>query len=300
MRTEHIKYVIEVYKTRSISKAAERLNISSQGLGKAIRAFEESLGCELFERDYYGVRPTPMCEYIYNEMSEVLDKASTVERMISDFKNSGQPEYIVMMESVMANMIEEILPDYNAKYLKNIVPVTLPLSDIEIEKVFEDKQYSYRICTKELIENDAYKTYPLTTLHFHPLVSSTSHLCSKTHISIDDFRGMTLLTEDASRQYVIYFNALCKEAGIEVMIRNTHDKFLIPKLLTQNNNYVFLGQRADISKMLMTEKTDLMILKMEPAFETNIIIQCREGHIDPALLNSIRRKISFFSERYLD
>ena len=300
MRTEHLKYVIEVYKTRSISKAAERLNISSQGLGKAIRSFEESLGCELFERDFYGVRPTPICEYIYNGMSEILDKASGVERMVSDFKSSGHPEYIVMMESVMANMIGEILPEYNAKYLKNIVPVTLALSDREIEKEFEDKQYSYRICTAELIENDVYKTYPLTTLHFHPLVNSTSHLCSKTHVKIDDFRGMTLLTEDSSRQYVIYFRELCRKAGIDVNIRNTHDKFMIPKLLSQNNNCVFLGQRADISKMLMTEKADLMILKMEPAFDTNIIIQCREGRIDPALLNSIRKKISFFSERYLD
>ena len=41
MRTEDLKYVMEVYKTRSISKAAERLNISSQGLGKAMKAFEQ-------------------------------------------------------------------------------------------------------------------------------------------------------------------------------------------------------------------------------------------------------------------
>ena len=300
MRTEDLKYVIEVYKTRSISKAAERLNISSQGLGKALRAFEEDLGCELFTRDFKGVQPTPICEYIYNELSEILDRTSKVRRMVSDFKTSGKPEYFVMMESVLSSMIGDALAEYNSRYLKNVVLMPMKIPDTEIEKLFRENDYDYKICTRELIDNDRFKTYPLTTLHFHPLVSSTNHLCSKTHVSIDDFRGMTLLVEDSSRPYVDYFRKLCDKAGIEVQIKNVYDKFLIAKLLSENNRYIFLGQKADISKILLTEKTDLTVLKMEPAFETNIVIQCRENRIDPAMLNCIRKKIAFFSERYLD
>jgi hypothetical protein len=221
-------------------------------------------------------------------------------RKISDYKDSGEPEYFVMMESVLSGMIGEALAEYNSKYLKNVVLVPLRLPDTEIEKLFEEREYTYKICTRELIKNDAYKTYLLTTLHFHPLVSSTNHLCSKTHITIDDFRGMTLLVEDSTRPYVDYFRQLCRAAGIEVRIKSVYDKFLIPKLLSQNNNYIFLGQKADISKMLLTGKYDLTVLKIDPAFETNIVIQCRKDSVDPAMLNSIRNKISFFSERYLD
>ena len=300
MRTEDLKYVIDVYKTRSISKAAARLNISSQGLGKAIKAFEQELGCELFNRDHKGVAPTQICEYIYNDLSEILDRTSKVSRKISDYKSSGKPEYFVMMESVLASMIGEALAEYNTRYLKNVVLLPLRLPDTEIEKLFEENDYTYKICTRELIRDDRYKTYPLTTLHFHPLVSSTNHLCSKTHITIDDFRGMTLLVEDSSRPYVDYFRKLCAEAGIEVRIKNVYDKFLIAKLLSQNNNYIFLGQKADISKILLTEKSELTVLKIDPAFETNIVVQSRSDSIDPAMLNCIRNKISFFSERYLD
>jgi len=300
MRTEDLKYIIEVYKTRSISRAAERLNISPQGLGKAIKAFEESLGCELFIRDHTGVRPTPVCEYIYNDLSEILDRSSKVRRMIDDFSNSGQPEYFVMMESVLANMIEDALSEYNSKYLKNVILVTMRLSDTEIEKIFIDSKYDYKICTRELLDENTFRSYPLTTLHFHPLVSATNHLCTKTQISIDDFRGMTLLVEDERRPYVDYFRMLAQKAGIDVRIKDAHDKFLIAKMLSESNKNIFLGQKADISKMLLTEKADLMVLKMEPAFETTIVVQCRDGHIDPAMLNCIRKKISFFSERYLD
>ena len=300
MRTEDLKYVTEVYKTRSISKAAARLNISSQGLGKAIKAFEQELGCELFARDHTGVVPTQICEYIYNDLSEILDRTSKVSRMILDYKTSGKPEYFVMMESVLAGMIGEALAEYNSKYLKNVVLMPFRLSDKEIEKIFDGNDYTYKICTKELITNDRCRTYPLTTLHFHPLVSGTNHLCSKTHITIDDFRGMTLLVEDSSRPYVDYFRKLCAAAGIEVRIKNVYDKFLIAKLLSQNNNYIFLGQKADISKILLTEKSELTVLKIDPAFETNIVVQSKNDSIDPAMLNCIRNKISFFSERYLD
>ena len=300
MRTEDLKYVMEVYKTRSISKAAARLNISSQGLGKAIRAFEDELGCELFIREHTGVVPTQVCEYIYNDLSEILDRTSKVSRMISDYKTSGKPEYFVMMESVLAGMVGEALAEYNGRYLKNVVLTPFRVPDTDIEKLFEENDYTYRICTKELIKNDRYKTYPLTTLHFHPLVSATNHLCSKTHITIDDFRGMTLLVEDSTRPYVDYFRNLCGAAGIEVRTKSVYDKFLIAKLLSQNNNYFFLGQKADISKMLLTGQPELTVLKMDPAFETNIVVQIKEGGIDPAMLNCIRNRIAFFSERYLD
>lgn len=300
MRTEDLKYVIEVYKTRSISKASERLHISPQGLGKSLRAFEEELGYELFTRDFKGVEPTPLCNYIYNELVEILDRTSKVKRMISDFASAGKPEYFVMMDSVLSNMVGDALAEYNAKYLKNVILLPMKLPDTEIEKLFAENDYHYKICTRELLEDSPYKSYPLTTLHFHPLVSSTNHLCSKTHITIEDFRGMTLLVADDTRPYIAYFKTLCKKAGIEVTILNAHDKFLIAKRLTENNSYIYLGQRADISKMLLTEKSDLMILKMEPAFETNIVIQSKEGHIDPAMLNFIRKKTAFFSERYLD
>ena len=300
MRTEDLKYIIEVYKTGSISKAAERLNISSQGLGKSLRAIEEELGCELFTRDFKGVEPTPICSYIYNELSEILDRTSKVKRMIADFASAGKPEYFVMMDSVLSSMVGEALAEYNAQFMKNVILLPMKLPDTEIEKLFEENDYDYKICTRELIDDTRYKVFPLTTLHFHPLVSSTNHLCSKTHISIEDFRGMTLLVEDDRRPYIDYFRMLCKKAGIDVKIRNAYDKFLIAKMLSQNNSFIFLGQRADISKILLTEKSDLMILKMDPAFETNIVVQSREGHIDPAMLNCIRKKIAFFSERYLD
>lgn len=58
MNTVHLRYIIEVEKTGSISKAAENLYMSQPQLSKAIRELEESVGISIFKRSSKGVVPT--------------------------------------------------------------------------------------------------------------------------------------------------------------------------------------------------------------------------------------------------
>ena len=58
MNTLHLKYIIEVEKTGSISKAAENLYMNQPRLSKTIRELEESLGISIFKRSSKGVVPT--------------------------------------------------------------------------------------------------------------------------------------------------------------------------------------------------------------------------------------------------
>jgi len=58
MNTTHLKYIIEVEKTGSISRAAENLYMSQPRLSKAIRELEDSVGISIFKRSSKGVVPT--------------------------------------------------------------------------------------------------------------------------------------------------------------------------------------------------------------------------------------------------
>lgn len=63
---------VEVYKTRSVSRAAERLGIAqasaSIALGKLRRHFDD----RLFSRTSQGMQPTPRAQRIYPELQEAL------------------------------------------------------------------------------------------------------------------------------------------------------------------------------------------------------------------------------------
>lgn len=58
MNTQHLKYVIEVERTCSITQAAENLYMGQPSLSKAIKDLEDSLGYSIFERTSKGVTPT--------------------------------------------------------------------------------------------------------------------------------------------------------------------------------------------------------------------------------------------------
>lgn len=77
MNTQHLKYVIEVERTSSISQAAENLYMGQPSLSKALKELEDSLGFTIFERNSKGVTPTQkgikFLSYARNILSQ-LDK----------------------------------------------------------------------------------------------------------------------------------------------------------------------------------------------------------------------------------
>ena len=62
MNLMHLKYAVEVEKTRSISKAAENLFMSQPNLSRAIKELEETLGITIFKRTSKGMSLTPQGE----------------------------------------------------------------------------------------------------------------------------------------------------------------------------------------------------------------------------------------------
>ena len=65
MNTKDLKCFEAVYQENSISRAARRLYITPQGLGKNIRNLEAELETVLFERTKQGVCPTESADFLY-------------------------------------------------------------------------------------------------------------------------------------------------------------------------------------------------------------------------------------------
>ena len=58
MRTEQIKYLIEISEHHSLSAAAEKLCITTAALSLSVKSLEEELGLLLFRRTNKGVELT--------------------------------------------------------------------------------------------------------------------------------------------------------------------------------------------------------------------------------------------------
>ena len=81
MNILHLKYAVEVERTRSINKAAENLYMGQPNLSRAIRELEESLGITIFERTPKGITVTPQGEEFLQYAKRILKQIDEVEAM---------------------------------------------------------------------------------------------------------------------------------------------------------------------------------------------------------------------------
>ena len=58
MNIQQIQYVLEVYRNKSMSKAAAKLYVAQPNLSNSIRALENELGFQIFNHSKSGVTPT--------------------------------------------------------------------------------------------------------------------------------------------------------------------------------------------------------------------------------------------------
>ncbi len=72
MNIQHLRYAVEVEKTRSITEAAENLYMSQPNLSRAIRELEGVLGITVFDRSPKGITPTAEGEEFLHYACSIL------------------------------------------------------------------------------------------------------------------------------------------------------------------------------------------------------------------------------------
>ena len=98
MTFQQLKYLLEIYHTGSISKAAENLFLAQSSLSTAISNLEDELGCQIFVRNKNGMTPTveglqiiERANKIYGEYQIMLQLPRSAVRRIHFTGSSIQP-----------------------------------------------------------------------------------------------------------------------------------------------------------------------------------------------------------------
>lgn len=81
MNTLHLKYAVEVERTRSITQAADNLYMAQPNLSKAIRELEDTLGITIFERTSKGVLPTKKGAEFLGYAKKILAQLDKMEAL---------------------------------------------------------------------------------------------------------------------------------------------------------------------------------------------------------------------------
>ncbi len=116
---EHKKYVYEVYKARSFSKAAENMYLSQPSLSLTIKKVEKNIGAQLFDRSTTPIQMTECgMEYI-RCIEKIMDMENGFEIYLNDLNNLQVGNIAIGASNFFSSYIlPPVITKFKAKYPK--------------------------------------------------------------------------------------------------------------------------------------------------------------------------------------
>lgn len=122
MNLMHLKYVVELNKTRSFSKAAENLYMGQPNLSRAIKDLETELNIKIFNRTTKGIEVTSEGEEFIQNAKKILYEFDKMERRYSgNTENAQRFSIVVPRATYISKSLIEFLKELDRKYPMNIV-----------------------------------------------------------------------------------------------------------------------------------------------------------------------------------
>lgn len=196
MDTQDIRCFRLVYEERSITKAAQQLFITPQGLSRTIQRLESELSVTLFKRTKKGVEPTPGADYFYQNSGDLLLRMDDLRLGIRSH-SAVRPQVHVgfscgVLHVIPPHILPEIhqaLPDYDIQWIESEneeILEQLQRGHLEVALVVGDHV--------ALASREHYAVYPLFTCSMNAIVYQGHPLYERGSISIRDLEGETLIT----------------------------------------------------------------------------------------------------------
>ena len=202
MNLVHLKYAVEVAKTKSISKAAENLYMGQPNLSRAVKELEDSLGITIFSRTTKGISVTPDGEEFLQYAKRILAQVDEVEEVYRNGKTRKQKlsvcvprsSYISAALSEFAKGISLDAPaeifykETNSnRTISSILKEEYNLGIVRFQTAFE--RYYQNMFEEKNLEHEI-----LTEFSYILLVSKDSPLAKRDDVDLKELAGYIEIT----------------------------------------------------------------------------------------------------------
>ncbi|WP_062106978.1 LysR family transcriptional regulator [Bacillus niameyensis] len=239
MTLQQLKYVIEVARSRSISKAAQKLFISQPSLSNALKELEQEMGITIFSRTNKGIVITPEGSEFLGYARQVVEQAELLENRYAD-RQSPQQHFAVSTQhyAFAVSAFVRLLEDYDrdeyefalreTKTYEIIDDVKNLRSEIGILYVndFNKKVIQKFLREGDLLFNELFEATP------HVFISSRNPLAKQDYVTLSDLHPYPYLSFEQGAYNSFYFSeeilsTLSRPKNIRVSDRATIFNLLI-------------------------------------------------------------------------
>jgi DNA-binding transcriptional LysR family regulator len=239
MTLQQLKYVIEVARSRSISKAAQNLFISQPSLSNALKELEKEMGIIIFSRTNKGIVITPEGTEFLGYARQVVEQAELLENRYANTQSPQQnfsvsAQHYAFAVSAFVRLLEEYdREEYEftlreTKTYEIINDVKNLRSEIGILYVNEfNKKVIYKFLREgNLIFHELFEAKP------HVFISSRNPLVKQEYVTLEDLLPYPYLSFEQGDYNSFYFSeeilsTLSRPKNIRVSDRATLFNLLI-------------------------------------------------------------------------
>ncbi len=236
LKIRHMEVFLALIEAGSVSRAAERLNLTQPAVSIALGNFESELGFRLFHRDRGFFTPTKEAMLLRNEVAHGLQAISQVQERAEGILSGQTGRISIATNGVLAfNFLPKLLADYQRDH---------PGIKVDI-KVHSSRQIATWVTTHNIdiglidlpvpvagLEAQVFKFECVCAMH------KEDALAPKEIISPQDLAGRSVISVTGDHQIDYQLDTLLAEANVSVSRNATAYYFAIARNLVASGPYL--------------------------------------------------------------
>ncbi len=213
MTLQQLKYVIEVARSRSISKAAQNLFISQPSLSNALKELENELGIVIFIRTNKGITMTPEGVEFLGYARQVVEQADLLENRYAGAQSPQQHFSVSSQHYAFAvSAFVRLLKNYDREEYEFSLRETKTYEIIEDVKNLHSEigilylnDFNENVISKFLREGNLI-FHELFTATPHVFISSGNPLAKQDYVTLNDLIPYPYLSFEQGDYNSFYFS----------------------------------------------------------------------------------------------
>lgn len=183
-----LRTFVVIAEVRSITRAAEHLNLKQPTVSNALRRLEDRIGRQLVERDATRFELTEVGKLLYEQSVEVFGTISQLPRLVRGVSDDVTGHINIAVAShVVSPLFDRALAEFHKTYPRATITIQVAPS-VEVTKQVRERRASFGLCL--VSQRDPALAYTMVYREFFGFFCGPTHrLFGQKNLRLEDLEG---------------------------------------------------------------------------------------------------------------
>ncbi|KXH87027.1 LysR family transcriptional regulator [Sporosarcina sp. HYO08] len=293
MDIRSLKYFYAVAKSRQFTQAAKELHISQPSLSNTIKALEQEIGCQLFERSTKRLTLTEPGQILYKHADHMLTQFEKIFKEMNDVKNVGNGKMSIGMIESYRYFIAHMISLFKKEY-PNVSMKVRELGPKDIEQYLKNYDIHLGITSIANHEN-GFEYIPIFQEEYVLITPLNHHFKNNSNINIIDLYEETFIHSLEGFEIRETFIKACQDAGFTPTIEFETQSLETARSLVENGLGISIIPERFLALNPSTKVNVVYIKNFLPKRTVYMVYQ-PDRYLSPAIHDFIKITSQFSKE----